>query len=397
MPKTLQIAIEMADKDASKELSRQLGQMPAMQVAIWFDSMGEKGELAVKAIPDILVIDDRPQGPPFFDRLRLLRKNFPQAAIFVVSAEKDPEHIVQVMKAGAKEFLVLPVHQKVLTVAVEEVRQALSDASSLNKASVYSFISSKGGLGATVLAVNVATALAEHQKPGSVALCDNSFQSGDSAVLLDVVPPTSILDLCKNFHRLDVALLQGVMIKHASGVELLAAPSHLEDTEEIGADKYEKILDTLRKRYNQIVIDCTSMHVDHVTVQAFNVSEKVFIVIDLSIPAIRNAVRLATVMRQFGVADDKIFFVVNRFAKANILSVSEAEKNLGKGVYWLFPNNFEEIITSINEGEPLVRFQPRSGFAKNVRAFIEKMQGTARDMEYKGCPRSLWYSITGKC
>lgn len=384
MAKIIQIAIEISDQETVKELSRMLAEIPEVKTTIWFGSMGEKGGLAVKVTPDILLIDDQPDSSRFFARLRILRNNFPQAAIFVVSGEKNPEHIVQVMKAGAKEYLVLPVRDKIMAGAVEEVRYALAAAGKISKAQVYSFISSKGGLGATVLSVNVAAALAEGRPPGGVALCDTSFQSGDSSVLLNIIPPTSILDLCKNFHRLDVALLQGVMIRHASGMEVLAAPSHLEDTEEISPDKYEKILDILSKRYSQIVIDCSSMHVDDIAVQSFNISEKIFVVIDLSIPAIRNAVRLAAVMRQFGVPDGNIFFVVNRFAKSNILSLSEAEKNLGKRIYWLFPNDFEEIISSINEGEPMVRFRPHSAFSGNIRAFIEKVQGTGRNMEYRG-------------
>jgi len=384
MTKIIQIAIEIPDQETVKELSRILAEIPEIKTTVWFDSMGEKGGLAVKVIPDILLIDDRPEGARFFERLRILRSNFPQAAIFVVSGEKNPEHIVQVMKAGAKEYLVLPVREKTLDRAVEEVRHALAEAGKTSLASVYSFISSKGGLGATVLAVNVAVALAVRKKATNVALCDTSFQSGDSSVLLDILPPTSILDLCKNFHRLDDALLQGVMVKHASGIELLAAPSHLEDMEEISQEKYEKILDLLRKRYSQIVIDCTSMHVDSITVHSFNISEKIFVAIDLSIPAIRNASRLAAVMRQFGVANENIYFVVNRFSKSNLPSVSEAEKTLGKRIYWLFPNDFEEIVSSINEGEPMVISRPHSAFSENIHAFIEKIQGTAGDMEYRG-------------
>lgn len=393
MSKVIQIAIEMTDREIAQSFSRILDGIPDVKTSVWFGSMGEKGDLVVKVAPDILLIDDQPEGGRFFDRLQVLQKNFPKAAIFVASARKNPEFVVQVMKAGAREFLVLPVLERILSGAVEEVRQGLADAGKIGRGRVYSFISSKGGLGSTVLSVNAAAALAENKKAGAVALCDTSFQSGDSSVLLDIVPPTSILDLCKNIHRLDVSLLQGVMIKHPSGVEVLAAPNHVEEMEEILPDKYERILDILRKRYNQVIIDCPSMHVDDITVHSFNVSEKIFVVIDLSIPAIRNAVRLAAVMRQLGVAGEKIQFVVNRFLKSNILSLSEAEKTLGKKIYWLFPNDFEEVIASINEGEPMTRFRPHGVFAKNIRAFIEKVQDTARDKEYRGANGAFGRSL----
>lgn len=393
MIKTMQIAIEMTDKETVKALSLILATIPEVKTTIWVDSMGEKGELAVKVSPDILIIDDKPEGSRFFDRLRLLQKNFPKAAIFVVSREKNPEFVVHVMKAGARELLVLPVREQILVSALEEVKLIMSEVDKIDRASVYSFISSKGGLGATVLSVNVAAALAENRKAGAVALCDSSFQSGDSSVLMDIVSSTSILDLCKNFHRLDVDLLQGVMVKHVSGVEVLATPADMEDAEAITADKYEKILDILSKRYSHMVIDCSSMHVDDLVMHSFNFSEKIFVTIDLSIPAIRNAVRLAAAIRRLGVPDEKIFFVVNRFSKTNLFSVSEAEQNLGKRIFWLFPNDFEDIISSINEGNPMVRFYPHSVFAKNIRAFVEKVQGTARDMGYRGASGAFGGSL----
>lgn len=385
MVKIIQVAIEMSDRETIKEISRVLDGITGVKTTFWYEHTGEKGELAAKESPDILIIDDKPGGAGFFERLRAIRQNFPHTAIFVASTEKDPQQIVRVMKAGAKEYLMLPLHDKDLVGAVDEVRQTLGDSDrGTNRANVYSLISSKGGLGSTVLAVNVAAALAGQNKPGEVALCDTSFQSGDSSVMLDLVPQTSILDLSKNIHRLDQALLKGVMARHSCGMDLMAAPTLLEDTEEITPDKYEKILALLRRHYSDIVIDCSSMRVDQVTLHSFNISKKIFINIDLSIPAIRNAVRLATVMRQFGVPDEKIYFVVNRFARSNLYSLAEAERNISKRVYWLFPNDYEEIIASINEGVPMVNFRTHSAFSKNIHAFIDKINGKARNLEYRG-------------
>lgn len=382
MPKATNIAIEIKDPETGKKVAGLLEAASGVKTTTWYGSMAEKGALTVKEPPDILIIDDEPGGPHFFERLRTLRQHFPTTAIFVVSAATDPGHIVQVMKAGAKEYLMLPVQEQNLLGAVEEVRQ--NHELGAQQANVYSFISSKGGLGATVLAVNVAAALAGQSKGRTSALCDASFQAGDSTVMLDLVPTNTILELCKHFHRLDSSLLQGVMVRHSSSLDVLAAPSQLEDIDEITPDRYDKILELLNKHYRDIVIDCSSMRVDPLAMHSFNLSAKVFIVTDLSVPAIRNAARLALVMRQFGVADDKILFVVNRFTKTNLSTLGEAEKTMGKRAYWLFPNDFENIIASINEGDPMVSSRAHSAFSKNIHAFLEKIQGTARNMEYRG-------------
>jgi len=109
--------------------------------------------------PDILIIDDQPAGDGLFRRLDILRQSFAKAAIFVVSTDTRPQRIVEVMKAGVSEYFLLPLDQQLLEHAVGEIRSRLVDSGRLGGGEVYSFISSKGGLGATVIAVNCAVAL----------------------------------------------------------------------------------------------------------------------------------------------------------------------------------------------------------------------------------------------
>jgi pilus assembly protein CpaE len=136
--------------------------------------------------------------------------------------------------------------------------------------------------------------------------------------------------------------------------------------------------------YDHVIIDCVSMHIDEIMLESFHRSEKIFVVMDLSIPAIRNAVRLGKIMQQFGVDNSKIYYVVNRFTKSSSDTLETAEKNLGKKIFWLFPNDFEDIVSSINEGVPLVQLHPHNVFSKNIVQFVEKIQGKTRDTNYRG-------------
>jgi len=385
MPQTMNISIEISDHELAGSITKILESLNDVKVHKWYGSMGEKGELSVKSSPNIIIMDDDPETEEIFRRLPKMRHVFPQAAIFVISNEKDPKHIVELMKAGATEYLVTPLGEKILTNAIEEVRAKLTEIGHIAKGTVYSFMSSKGGLGSTILSVNTAITLARTSVNGnSVALCDISFQSGDTSVLLDILPGTTIADICKNFHRLDVSLLKGAMVKHKSGLELLAAPVNPEDCGVIEDGHTEKIINLLTKLYDRIIIDCPSMSINDSTIGAFRASGKIFIVIDLSLPAIRNAVRITQMIRKLGIGDEKIEFILNRYEKGATLSIEDAEKNLGKRIFWLFPNDFSDIMSSINEGEPVVQLNPRSLISKNIMSFTQKLRNKLSHKEFRG-------------
>ena len=383
MAKELTLAIQIDKPNRSKNFAGLTKQLKDINVLQWSDNQAEKGPIALKTIPDIILIDDSPECGDLFTRIKKIKSHFPQVSLFVVSDNKDHQHIITTMKAGASEFLVEPVLEETLHNAVDEVRSKLANTGRLAQGRVYSFISAKGGVGSTVLAVNTAAALAI-DKNTAVALVDMSFQSGDASVLLDIIPQNTIMDICTNMHRLDVSLLRGVMSGHSTGINFLPAPLNPEDSEDINSEHVTSIINLAKKLYDQVVLDCGSMQINDCTVEAFKHSDKVFVVTDMSVPSIRNTVRLYKLIRKFGISLEKIEIVINRFIKGGALSLAEVEKNFDKPVYWLIPNDFSDIVSSINRGVPLIKLSPGAPFSKNVVEFIKKIQGILDDQDFRG-------------
>jgi pilus assembly protein CpaE len=384
MAKEILIALEINDSSLARTLEKQAQGVSGAQTTQWFNDIREKGSLAIKSPPDIIIIDDPPESAgTIFARLHKLRGDFPQAAIFVVSPNQQPAYIVDVMKAGAAEYLVAPVNPLPLQNAIEEIRARMVNSGKFAKGSIFSFISSKGGLGSTVVAVNAATTLA-HDKHEAVALFDMSFQSGDASVLLDVVPTTNIIDICRNFHRLDTAFLKGAMAKPAAGFDFLGAPAEPDESGEIRPEHVSKVLEHAKKLYDHVAIDCTSMFVNECTIEAFKASDKIFVVIDLSLPAVRNGARLCQLIQRLGISTQKIEVLINRYIKGGTLSLEEVEKTLGRRVFWLFPNDFDDVISSINRGIPLVKFDHNSLFSRSIDQFVEKIHNPQAHLQYRG-------------
>ncbi|PLX81423.1 MAG: hypothetical protein C0614_06570 [Desulfuromonas sp.] len=382
MSKELLIAIQFTKSSLTKDFLNLAKNLKGVDIHQWLDGYAEKGALVVKTVPDIIIIDDSPDAGHLVNRIRAIKEQFPQVTLFTVSENKDPHQIIEAMKAGAAEYLVEPVSDKVVQNAIEEIRAKMASTGRLTKGKVYSFVSAKGGVGATVLAVNTAASLAMNKK-SSVALLDMCFQSGDASTLLDIMPENTILDVCKNMHRLDVSLLRGIMTGHPSGLNFLAAPINPEDSEDITAENISGILDLCKKLFDHVVLDCTSMYANDCSIEAFSLSDKVFLVTDMSITAVRNTVRLFKLIRKFNVSAEKIEIVVNRYIRGGPLDLAEGEKNFEKPVYWLVPNDFSDIMSSINRGVPLVKFTPSAPFSKNLQLFVEKIQGLGKE-DFRG-------------
>ncbi len=383
MAKELVLAIQIAKPNLAKTITGFTNQLKALNVLQWADNQAEKGSIALKTIPDIILIDDSPERDDLFTRVKTIKSHFPQVTLVVVSENTNHHYIIAAMKAGASEFLVEPILEETFLNAIDEVRAKLASIGRLAHGRVYSFVGAKGGVGSTVLAVNAATALSM-DKRAAVALLDMSFQSGDASVLLDIVPQNTIMDLCSNMHRLDVSFMRGVMYGHSTGLNFLPAPLNPEDSEDIKSEHVTSILNLARKLYDHIVLDCGSMHVNDCSVEAFKLSDKVFVITDMSMPSIRNTVRLCKLLRKLGISPDKIEIVINRYIKGGALSLAEIEKNFDKPVYWLLPSDFFDIISSINRGVPLIKLSPGAPFSKNVVEFVKKFQGILDDHDFRG-------------
>lgn len=383
MPNKLIIAIELSDDYLVKEILAAVENIPNVSPVRWHNSMGGKGAMAGKDTPQIIIIDDQTDLQGLQQRIHILRQSFPEAACFVVSADQSPKHIIEVMKTGVAEFLVLPIDTKHLHNAVEDIRAKLANSGKIARGSVYSFISSKGGLGASVIAVNTAYALAQ-RKDTSVALLDLSLQSGDASVMLDVLPDTSISDLVNNFRRMDASFLSAAMTKVSKRLDFLAAPANPDDSLAINGDHVSAIIDLGKKLYDHMVIDCTSMQVNDCSLAAFSASEKIFVVIDISVPAIRNAARLYELLERHRIPHGKIEVIANRFIKGGSLSLPEVEKTLEKRVSWLFPNDFKNVISAINKGAPLMKMSPGCPLAKNLASFADMLITPHPNEQFRG-------------
>lgn len=331
--------------------------------------------------PDLIILQDDGENSSTIEKIANYHNRFPKASIFIISRDQSPEHIVEIMKSGATEYFLAPINPQKVGEAVGRVQKRRFEESCSRAAAIYAFLGTKGGLGTSFLTVNTAAAIAA-RKDGKTAVLDQNLQAGDSGVLLDVVPKTTLADVARNHHRLDASILLGTMEQTAVGLDLLAAPTALEDEHLITPEVVTRVLQLAKGMYDYLLVDCPSRAADPRVLEALRVAAKVFLVTDLSVPAIRNTSRLMKILPRIGAGHLEV--VVNRFVKGQASTLDEVEKTLGRRIFWLFPNNYETAIESINRGTPLVKYDPRSTLARSFTEFAQKLQDPSASSQYRG-------------
>ncbi len=168
------------------------------------------------------------------------------------------------------------------------------------------------------------------------------------------------------------------MIRHDSGLELLAAPANPEDYEEIKAGQVEKIIKLLTKFHDRVIIDCQSMTINETNIEIFQNSLKIFIVI---MPCPPSAMPCASPIHfKTGISDNRIEFILNRYEKKAVLSVEEAE-TLEGSVH--APATSTRIHVVDQRGPASGAAGPRLNHIQNLISFCKKLMNKSNNPGYR--------------
>lgn len=240
---------------------------------------------------------------------------------------------------------------------------------------IVTVFSMKGGVGKTVLATNLAAALADRFEM-SVAIVDLDLQFGDVGIMLGLTPERTISDAVARGDRLDADYLRGCMTPHPSGMAALLAPTRPEEAENITTGRLARILDLLRTMYDVVVID-TAATFDEVVLTALDRSESVFGVTMMDVASIKNTRISLQKLSQLGYDGGLVKLVLNRADSKVWLQPGEVEKAIGAEVFAKIPSD-RVVPRSVNKGTPVVLDEPRSDVSK---AMVDIARGIAKSAE----------------
>jgi CheY-like chemotaxis protein len=199
--------------------------------------------------PDVIVVDVRERSS-IPAELADVKRQHPSTGILIVLARLDGGLILEAMRAGASECLADPITQ-------EELERAFARIAAQRpvprRGDVFAVIGAKGGVGATTVAVNVASML-NKLRPSGTLLMDLHLTYGDAATFLGVEPRFSTLDALENMHRMDAAFLRSLVTQTKSALHVLPSSDHPVHTP-VDVGRMRSLIELAATEFPYVVLD----------------------------------------------------------------------------------------------------------------------------------------------
>lgn len=302
--------------------------------------------------PDLMLVDGMCRNPGELAHVEHLTTHYPAMAVVLLCSTHSPEFLLQAMRAGVREVLPSPPGAGTLEAAVARIAAKRAGAKAPTQGKVVAFLPCKGGSGATFLATNLGYQLAEHR---SVLLVDLNLQCGDAlSYVHDGKPATTLADVSRDISRLDGSLLASSTVRITPTFSILAAPDDLAQSMEVKPEHIDAIVAVAITQYDFVLLD-VSRTLDTIGIKALDRAERIYAVMQSSLPHVRNAARLMEVFRSLGYQPDKTQLIVNRYEKTAEIGLEQIQRSMGEVKLLTVPNSFREINAAINHGDPLAK------------------------------------------
>lgn len=311
---------------------------------------------------EILIVDCKGEDPAELEPIERLSKLYRNMFYILFSENQSPQFLLRAMRSGVNEVLAFPAKPEELSDSLNRIISKGTVAPE-RSGKVLTFVSCKGGSGATFLACNLAYELSQKENV-KVALFDLNLHFGDALLFLsNQLPSATLLDVAEGIHRLDKSLLSSSMVHISPNLSVLAAPEDPSRVDEITPDKIDALIKLARTQFDFIVID-VGRNLNTLTIKALDLADVIFPVVQMTLPFIRDGKRLMDTFSNLDYPKSKINLVVNRFEKGNDIQLHHLEQGLSTKVTRTIPNHFESVAASVNQGVPITKLTRSSPVSK---------------------------------
>jgi pilus assembly protein CpaE len=301
--------------------------------------------------------------------------------VMVYSEQVHPELLMRCMRAGAREFLAQPVTTSSIAEAIvrASVRRPVTLQAKKQGGNLLVFAGAKGGSGVTTVATNFAVSVAQ-ESGRSTVLIDLNLPIGDAALSLGLRPLYSTVNALMNFSRLDSNYLSTLLVKHNSGLSVLAAPDKYGPAQ-ITEEALDRLLYVARQEFDYVVVDAGSK-LDPTIKALFApaANSKVYLVLQVGVSELRNANRL--ISEYFRTSGVKVEVVLNRYT-GRTLAIDEARiaKALTMPIAWKVPGDYPAAQNAQNSATPLV--MEDSPISRVIKQMTKEASGVPDTAEKK--------------
>jgi len=326
---------------------------------------------------DVLLIGPSINADDALSLAKTLRDSGKSCSVLLMADGVSTDLLRRSLKAGVEDVLehnasALEIEAALRDAQTAAQRRAAASVDEVGGVSgrVITVFSTKGGVGKTVVATNLAVALAGLGK--SVVLVDLDLHFGDVGIVLGLEPTRTVIGAVQSGDRLDAELLKGYLVDHSSGMKVLLAPTQPEDAEMVTASRIERILRLLADNFEYVIID-TAPSLDEAVLTALDKSSKVIAITMMDVASIKNTRVSLQKLVQLGYHNSTpIEVLLNRADSKVLLRPEDVEQAIGAPIKYRLPSD-QQVPRSLNKGIPVVLDAPRSQPARVLLAIAQSI------------------------
>ena len=246
------------------------------------------------------------------------------------------------------------------------------DPRPLGAASVVTVFGVKGGVGASVLAVNLACALSSLDR--RVCLIDGNICFGSCGALLNIpINAPSMLDLVEG--DLSPSRISAALVGHETGLSVLLAPPSPDDASRISSAFLRAVVRVLRGQFDVLIID-TATSYDERDITLLRAADRIVVACSPEYPAMRCMQGfLSTVLGRLTYPRERLLPVLIRANTMSRASQTEAESSLALPFLWRIVSDGPRIKRSVDAGEPVIVHEPDAAVSRDMWALALFLAG----------------------
>ncbi|WP_375752973.1 CpaE family protein [Vibrio sp. HN007] len=296
-----------------------------------------------------------------------------EASLIVFGDEQDTGALKIALRLGASDFLSYRA-------TIDELMPLLKSTAeekivSRDLGDLCLFINTKGGSGATTLAMNMAVEIAQSQSK-KVVLVDLDLQFGATPDYLDMKPRFGISDALESISDIDEVSLPSMVTSHSSGLDLIGYTSYGTHENYQLARNFGKLLPILRQFYDYVIVDL-SRGIEHFYTPLIAPASRVYLVSQQNLISIKHTSELVrTLQLEYGINRDNIEIILNRYEKSVSVHLKDIQNTIENVEIHLVPNDYKVAVECANLGKPFVISSKKSAIAKSIISIVNKLAPT---------------------
>ncbi len=327
--------------------------------------------------PDLVVADLGEDAESVLDMLDKLPT--PRPRLIVIGPKEHSATILRAMRMGVRDYFDAEpseddLRSAILRAAAELAPRAAGGAEKARShpARVVAVMGAKGGVGATVVACQLAASL--RAGGARTAVVDLNLPLGDAALYFDIQPNYTLANIARESDRLDATYLRTLLAGRPDGVQILASPANAEDAELVRGVHVERALTVMRDDFDWVVLDLSRTWSEP-TVRALDLADLILLVTLMDVPTLHHTRKHLDLLERLGHTGARIRLIANRASSVDAVTDKDVADFLSRKPDFRIPNDFPTTLAAVNRGVSVAEISARSSLARAYTDLTHTLHG----------------------